>query len=82
MYLNVRVGIYLFGMFAMKNGLKQGDALQSLLFNAALEYAIRMVAANKDDLKLIGTHQFLVYVYDVKIMGGSVRNTKKTKTFL
>ena len=78
-YLNVRVGKHLFDMFTMKNGLKQGDALQPLLFNFALEYAIRMVAANKDGLKLNGTHQLLVYVDDAKIMGGSVRNTKKNK---
>jgi len=28
-------------MFSIKNGLKQGDALLTLLFNFALEYAIR-----------------------------------------
>jgi len=27
---------------------------------------------NQDDLKLNGTHQFLVYVDDVNILGGSV----------
>jgi hypothetical protein len=30
-------------MFYIQNGLKQGDALSSLLFNFALEYAIRKV---------------------------------------
>jgi hypothetical protein len=30
-------------MFHIKNGLKQGEALTSLLFNFALEYAIRRV---------------------------------------
>jgi hypothetical protein len=29
-----------------KNGLKQGDALSQLLFNVALEYAIRKVQKN------------------------------------
>jgi len=28
-------------MFPIRNGLKQGDALSPLLFNFALEYAIR-----------------------------------------
>jgi hypothetical protein len=31
------------GMFPTQNDLKQGDALPSLLFNFALEYAIRKV---------------------------------------
>jgi hypothetical protein len=34
-------------MFAVKNGLKQGDALLPLLFNFALEYAISKVQANQ-----------------------------------
>jgi hypothetical protein len=39
----VRLGKILTDMFAIKNGLKKGDALPPLLFNFALEYAIRMV---------------------------------------
>ena len=37
----VPVGKYLSDMFPVKNGLKQGEALSQLLFNFALEYAIR-----------------------------------------
>jgi hypothetical protein len=33
----------LFGMFPIKNGLKQEDVLMPLLFNFALEYIIRKV---------------------------------------
>jgi hypothetical protein len=42
-YSKVRVGKHLSDTFAVKNGLKQGDALSPLLFNFALEYAIRRV---------------------------------------
>jgi hypothetical protein len=56
---------------------KQGDALSPLFFNFALEYTIRRVQVNQDGLKLIGTHQLLVYVDYVNILGGSIRTMKK-----
>ena len=59
-------------MFPIRNGLKEGDALSPLLFNFALEYAIRRVQVIQERLKLNGTHQLLVYVDDVDILGGSV----------
>jgi len=59
------------------NGLKQGDALLPLLFNCALEYAIRRVQVNQDGLKLNGTHHLQVYADDVNILGGSVHTLKE-----
>jgi hypothetical protein len=42
-YTKVRIGKQLSDIFPIQNGLKQGDALSPLLFNLALEYAIRKV---------------------------------------
>jgi hypothetical protein len=57
--------------------LKQGDVLSPLLFNFALEYAIRRDQVKQDGSKLNGTQQLLTYAYDVNISVGSVYTTKK-----
>ena len=55
-YYRVRIGKNLSDMFPIRNSSKQGDALSSLLFNFALEYAIRRVKVNQNGFKLNGTH--------------------------
>jgi len=71
-YSRVRVGKNVSDRFPIRNGLKQADALSPMLFNFALEYAIRRVQVNQDGLKLNSTHQLLDYVDDVNILGGSI----------
>ena len=65
----VRVGKHLSDMLSFKNGFIQGSALLPLFCNFALEYAIKRVQVHQDGLKSSSTHQLLVYVDDVNILG-------------
>jgi hypothetical protein len=64
-------------VFPIRSGLKKGGALSTLLFNFALEYAIRRVQVNENGMKLNSIHQLLVYSDDVKILGESVHTVKE-----
>jgi hypothetical protein len=77
------VGKYMSHSFPIQNDLKQGDALSPLLFNVALEYAIRKVQENQAGLKLNGTHQVLAYADDVNLLGVNIDTiNKNTQTLI
>jgi hypothetical protein len=69
--------------FPTQNCLKQEDALASLFFNFALEYAIRKVRGNQMGLKLNGTHQLLAYADDVNLLGDNTHTiNENTETLI
>jgi hypothetical protein len=48
-----------------------------LLFNFALEYAIKRIQEKQKGLKLSGTHQLLAYADDIDILGENIDTIQK-----
>jgi len=62
-------------LVSYKNSLKK-DVLLSLLFTFDLECLIRGVLTGHEGLKLIDTHQLLVYK-DLNVLGASIHSVKE-----
>jgi hypothetical protein len=73
------IGEHLSGSFPIQSGLNQGDALPQVLFNFALEYAIRKVQENHVEFKLIETQLFLVYADHVCLLGDKTDTIDKIR---
>jgi hypothetical protein len=76
-YSKVSIGKHLSDSFPIQNGLKQGDAPSPLLFNFALEYAIRYVQESQVGLKLNGTNQLLDYADDMNLLEDNIDTIRK-----
>jgi hypothetical protein len=61
-YGKVHMGKHLSDSFPIQNGSKQGDALSPLLFNFALEYAIRKAQKNRVGPKLSGMSEMSLHL--------------------
>uniref|UniRef100_A0A1B0CNV0 Reverse transcriptase domain-containing protein n=1 Tax=Lutzomyia longipalpis TaxID=7200 RepID=A0A1B0CNV0_LUTLO len=66
--------------FHVKNGLRQGDGLSCVLFNLALEKAIRDSGVRMRGTILNKSTQLLAYADDIDIMGRNSRDVKESFT--
>jgi hypothetical protein len=77
------MGKHLTAGFPIQNDLKQGDAQSPLIFNFALEYAIRKLEENQVGLKLCGTRQLLAFADDVNLLDDNIDTIKRnTETLI
>jgi hypothetical protein len=81
MFSKVCISKHLSDNVPIQNGLKQGYALSPLLFDFALEYAIRKLQENQVGLKLNWLRHLLAYVDAVNLLGDKIDTIKKQRNF-
>ena len=82
-YSRVHVGQFLSDAFPIHCGHKQGDALSPLLFNFALEYAIRRVQENRIYLDMNRKYQLPVYADEVNMLAENLQTIREnTEIFI
>jgi hypothetical protein len=81
-YSKANIGKLLSDKFPLQNGLKREDALLPMLFNSALEYAIRKGQEDEVSLELNGIHQLLVYADNINLLGNSINTIKENSETL
>ena len=80
-YSKSGIDSYLSDTYPIQKILKQGESLSSSPFSLALECIIRIFEVNQEGLNVNGTHQLLVYVVMVNLMGKKVHTTQKAQRF-
>jgi hypothetical protein len=82
MYSKVCIGKLLSYNFPIENYIKQKYALLPLIFNFALEYAIRKAQESQMRLKLNWTHKFLDNAGDMNLLADNIEIIKKKREML
>jgi len=80
-YSKSGTGSYLSDTYPIQKVLKQGETLLLSRSSLALECIIRIFEVNQKGLKVNGTHQLLVYVVMVNLMGKKYILHEKNRGF-
>jgi hypothetical protein len=81
-YSKVCISKHLSDTFPILKWSKTRRCFIAIVFNFVLEYAIRKVQENQVGLKLNGTHQLLIYIDDVNLLGNNTDTIKKNQETL
>ena len=73
----MRIENYFPSSFLIEDGLQQGYAFSTLLFNFSVDCAIRKVQETNLGLDMNDTHQVLAYVDDVNLIGDAIRTIER-----